>query len=344
MPLKLIPPRPGGSPYFRVRGTYLGIYVDRSTKAAVRSVAAKVLKHVEGEIERGRFAKPKGPTFADAVIRYLREGKDARFVDRLLEHFKDTPLEAIDQQAVEDAAHAIYPTGSPATRNRQVFTPVSAILQHAGVDRRFRRPAGGNGKVREFTFRVEEAEALIAAAYGQSEEFGLFLTFLFYTGCRVSEACGLQIADLEISAATALVRDTKNGTNRRAHLPPVLVAALAGHPRGLERVGKVFAMTKGSRLYKRLERAAEAAGVAIPDGVAFHALRHTWASLMRRYGGLDTTGLVATGAWLSHDAARRYEHAVASKEARQANSLPVIGAFRVRPVGGNGGNTIKIVR
>jgi integrase len=105
----------------------------------------------------------------------------------------------------------------------------------------------------------------------------------------------------------------------------VLVAALANHPRGLDRVGKVFAMTKGSRLYNRLERAAEAAGVAIPDGVAFHALRHTWASLMRRYGGLDTTGLVATGAWLSADAARRYEHAVASEEAQRADLLPVIG-------------------
>ena len=39
MPLKLIPPRK--SPFWSVRGTYLGIYVERSTKASKRAVAAK---------------------------------------------------------------------------------------------------------------------------------------------------------------------------------------------------------------------------------------------------------------------------------------------------------------
>ena len=31
--------------------------------------------------------------------------------------------------------------------------------------------------------------------------------------------------------------------------------------------------------------------------VNFHSFRHTWASWMRRYGGLDTKGLVATRNW-----------------------------------------------
>ena len=325
MPITLKEPR-GTSPHFRARGTYLGVYVDRSTKAADRATAKKIVKQIERDIERGRFQEPvkTGPTFADAAYRYVRDGHDQRFIHQLAGHFGETPLDQIDQKAIDDAAHKLLPAATNATRNRQVHTPMSAILRHAGVDMRLRRPKGANGQRREFFFRPEQAEDVINAAYDQSAEFGLFLTFLLYTGCRLSEACGLLVEDVELSRATALVRDTKNGTDRRVHLPPVLVAAMAAHPRGLERGGMVFAFTKGSRLYKRLERAAEAAGVTIPDGVAFHAFRHSFGAYARRYGGLDTSGLVATGAWLSPDAARRYEHADVSEAARASDLFPVI--------------------
>lgn len=331
MPLILKEPR-GTSPYYSVRGTYLGVYINRSTKAADRATAKKVLKQFEKDIERGRFTEPvkTSPTFLEASGRYVRDGHDGRFLEKIACYFGDTPIDQIDQQKIDDAAHDLYPTATNATRNRQVHSPVSAVLRHAGVDLRLRRPPGANGKKREFTFRLEQVDALIGAAMAQEPEFGIYLTFLLYTGCRMSEALSLTIEDMDLSSASAVVRDTKNGTDRRVHLPPVLVAALAGHPRGLEREGRLFRYQKGQRLNQRLERAAEAAGVDIPDGVAFHAFRHTWASFMRRYAGLDTTGLVATGAWLSHDAARRYEHAVASEEAQRADMLPIIGALGVR--------------
>lgn len=324
MPLKLIEPREGASKYWRVRGSYLGVSIDRSTKATERSVATKVLKEFQLEIERGRFAKNKGPTFAEAVVRYLRDARDPRFVHRLLDYFGETPLADIGQQQIDDAAHALFPVSTPPTRNRQVYTPMSAILRHAGVEIRLRRPKGGGGKQRQFFLLPEQAEGIIQAGYADNEEFGLFLTFLLYTGCRLSEALKLQVADVELSRATALVRETKNGTDRRVHLPPTLVAAMASHPRGMQRVGKVFSFGAGSRLTGHLRRAAKAAGVDIPEGVAFHAFRHSFGAYARRYGGLDTSGLVATGAWLSHAAARRYEHADVSDAARASDMFPEI--------------------
>lgn len=346
MPLVLKDPR-GTSPYYSVRGTHLGVKLNRTTKSADRATAKKMLKQFEKEIECRLFSPPvkKGPTFGEAATRYFRENDlSGGYLQRLVTRLHDTTLDQFNQQMIDDLAFELYPTQTNATRNRQVYTPVSAILNHAGVDLHLRRPKKANGEKREFTFRLEEVEALIAAALSQEPEFGIYLTFLLYTGCRMSEGLMIDIRDIHLDRGTALARDTKNGTSRLVHLPPVVVAALANHPRGLNREGRLFKFHKGQRLNARLDKAAAAAGVEIPDGVAFHAFRHTWGHWMRIYGGLDTTGLVATGAWLSHDAARRYEHAVASKEARQANSLPVIGAFRVRPVGGNGGNTIKIVR
>lgn len=49
---------------------------------------------------------------------------------------------------------------------------------------------------------------------------------------------------------------------------------------------------------------------------------------MRRYGGLDTRGLVGTGAWASEKSAARYAHVVVSEEARKADRLPAIKGKR----------------
>lgn len=334
MPLVLKEPR-APSPYWRVRGTYLGIYVDRSTRAADAKTARKVLKQIEGEIERGQFEKPlkKEPTFIDAAHRYVRDGHEARHVEKLAKHFGQTPLSEITQTAIDDAAHALYPRAKNATRNRAVYTPVSAILHHAGVDIRLRRPEGANGDTRQFWLRPEQAEALIARARETDAELAAFLLFLLYTGCRLTEALRLEADDVDLENAMALVRMTKNGKPRSVHLPPIVLAALASHPRGLQAGARVFRFHAGGKFTRRFRRVAADAGVPFPEGVAFHGFRHTWGSWMRRYAGLDTTGLVATGAWSTHDAARRYEHAVTSEEARRADLLPQIGSdTRVKSV------------
>jgi hypothetical protein len=51
---------------------------------------------------------------------------------------------------------------------------------------------------------------------------------------------------------------------------------------------------------------------------------------MRRYGGLDTSGLVATGAWKSRQAAAVYEHVEASEEAQKSDMLPCISGPTTR--------------
>ncbi len=51
---------------------------------------------------------------------------ERRFIAPPLRHFGDTPIDQIDQQAINRAAVALYPNGSNGTRNRQVHTPISA--------------------------------------------------------------------------------------------------------------------------------------------------------------------------------------------------------------------------
>ncbi|MCZ7564732.1 MAG: hypothetical protein M5U07_06365 [Xanthobacteraceae bacterium] len=73
---------------------------------------------------------------------FRNAGGDRRFLAPLLEHFGNTILTAIDSQAIDAAVIALYPDAPGATRNRQVYTPVSAVLKHAGEQLEVRTPAG----------------------------------------------------------------------------------------------------------------------------------------------------------------------------------------------------------
>lgn len=326
---------PDRSPYYRIRGKFLGVRIDRSTSTSDRRLAEKMLRDavrkIEDDAKRGPV-KPPGKSFAAGVTSYIRRGGNHRFMEPLLRYFGEKPMDEITQEMIDEAACVLYPQGTPATRNRQVYSPMSAVLRSNNIALPLVRPRGSQGKQRTFFFEPQEVERLIKVATEDDPEFGLFLTFLLYTGLRVTEALSLQIRHLNLPESRAYIETTKNGLPRTVHLPPPLVAALANHPRGYDRDGRVFRFCKGSRCYGKLYSAAEKARVMIPDHCGFHAFRHTYGAFLRRYGRLDTSGLVAAGAWKSHEAARRYEHVDVSEAAKASDFFPVVQIF-----GGNGG-------
>jgi len=80
MPLKLKPPRQGKTPYYSVRGTYLRIYVDRSTGTADRKVADRIRRRWINEIERGEYADPRiVNTEPDSAATRTNSHKPSRF-------------------------------------------------------------------------------------------------------------------------------------------------------------------------------------------------------------------------------------------------------------------------
>jgi hypothetical protein len=84
MPIKLIPPRQGKTPYWYGRGSHLGRFIDRSTRASERKLALRVVRKWQGEIERGEFAEPREPTFASAAVSYMKTGGERRLLSPLL--------------------------------------------------------------------------------------------------------------------------------------------------------------------------------------------------------------------------------------------------------------------
>lgn len=322
MPLKLIDPRPGKTPNYAIRGTYHGIYVDRTAGTPDRKKAAKLLNKIKDDIERGVHT-PKGAiTFAKAALSYLRSGGEATFMHRIVEHFGMLPLMDIDQAAIDEAAAQLYPKASAATKNRQVYTPVSAILKHAKVEYPIRRPKGAQGQIKAEWMQPEQAERLLMAAEEKDAEFRVFLALLLYTGLRLSEALNLMCAYVDLKEATIFIPKTKNNDPRAVHIPPPLIAELANHPRGLARPRETLCrFRKNGHLYTMMKEAKTKAGL---PNVTFHTFRHTWATWMRRYAKLDTKGLVGTGAWRDEKSAARYQHVIVTEEAQRADLLPVV--------------------
>jgi integrase len=321
MPLRLVPPRDGKSPNWSIRGTHLGTIIDRTAGTPQRKLAARVLAKLKLDIEAGRLAPAGAPTFASATLAYVKAGHSKRFLSPLSEHFATTPLTRLDQAAIDIAAAALYPVAGPATRNRQVYTPVSAILRHAGVSIVIRRPKGAQGTPRTAWLEPPAAFALLAASDALSATFGALTKLLLYSGARLGEALALRWTDVDLDRKLVTIRQTKTEGVRTAVLPDTVFNALT--PLRREPGDKVFRLTKSGRLYTMLAKAEKAAGVVIPDRLAFHIFRHTWATWMRRHAGLDTAALVETGAWKSRKSASVYEHLDATAEARKVLLLPV---------------------
>jgi integrase len=344
MPLKLTPPRNAKTKNLYIRGSYLGIAIDKSSGTDKRSVARAVLKRLEGQIERGEYppreisAGDAGElTFIKAAVAYLEAGHQPRYVATLIKHFGETPVAAIDQAAIDAAAVALNPGGTPMTRNRYVHTPVAAILHHAGVDITIRRPKGWQGRVVSDWLNADDAFGIIAGAETFDPEIAALLAFLLYTGARISAALDLRREDLRLDEGRAWARSQKGQPHMdvrlRADLCERLAALIASHDRQ-----RVFRLHLGAQLYHQLTR-AKLAYLRLPcpvrrpvnwieppnrlEWVTFHTFRHTWATWMRQ-AGTDIKGLVATGNWRSERSANRYAHAVARDEWERVEKLPTM--------------------
>lgn len=363
MPIKLIDPRPGKTPYYTGRGTHRGVYVERSTKFTSKQKAKECIVSWEREIERGEYdKKPTEPvagpkreaTFADAALAYLRADGEANYIGIIIDYegeyaIRDKFVREIDQIMIDNCASAIYPDAPASTRNRNFYTPVSAVLKRAGNTMEIKRPVGWRGKKSQSWLEPEQAFPLIDNCYRIDPEFGLLCMTYLYTGERLGEPLKSHLRDLRLDVRDAkgnpqpllYIPDTKNGEPRPVHLPPILVEAFRAQPPRPLSVGhrpqadagvpwlqrqpgaRLFRFHSGGHLRDMLSEAMLRTGLSFPrrEG-GFHIFCHTYGTWMTRYGGLDTEGLVRTKRWKNAESAARYAHTVASYEARQADHLP----------------------
>ena len=213
MPVKL--KRRPGRPHWYIHGTIRGVSVRESTGVADHKAAEAIRARREWEIiQRSVFGAEATATFVAAAVSYLEIGGERLYLKPIIARLGSVPLAKIDQALIEQTARALYPTASPATLNRQAFTPIAAVLNHAAkrglcAHRVIERPAQPKGRVRWLTF--EEAEQLVDAC---SPHLRPLVLFLLGTGARTSEALYLDWREVDLAGAHVTFLDTKNGEHR----------------------------------------------------------------------------------------------------------------------------------
>lgn len=332
MPLKIIPSRSkkAKTKTLYIRGSHLGTAVDVSARTDRLSLAKKVVKRIEGEIERGEYGKrqpaPSGeqPTFLNAAIAYLKDGHRKRYVQRLIDYFEDTLLSEIDQAAIDKCAQVLHPNVTACTRNTCVYTPISAILKHAGVKTLIVRPKGSKGKRRTNWFTPPDAFGVITAAEAIDPEFATLLVSLLYTGPRIGAALDVQREDLQLEEGTQWARPQKgqeaHAVTLHSELRERFAQLLATHDRR-----KVFRWRYGGHLQWLLLRAKLSyLGIPCPavrprkgwreppnrlKGYTFHTWRHTCLTWFRRYAKVPKGELLGLGTHKDERSLDIYLHA-----------------------------------
>lgn len=146
---------------------------------------------------------------------------------------------------------------------------------------------------------VGDIEALLEAAGGQSalaQRDVAILEFMYASGARVAETVGLDVLDLDLDEATALVTG-KGAKQRLVPLGQPAVAALRGYLEWRLELkgdrpdpGALFLSSRGNRLSRQaiwqlVRKYAKKAGID-PTKVSPHVLRHSAATHMVE-GGAD---------------------------------------------------------
>jgi integrase len=291
VPLKIY--RRKGSTIWHYRGTLAGHRQRGTTGTSDKEAAQQIASKIETEYWKGRLDGPQEIlTFPKAAALYLAAGKPSRFIASLVKYWGDAKVKDITPGAIRQSAIEIYPSHSNATRNRQVIVPTQAIINHCAelqlclhlkvkrfkTDTKLKKPV-----------TVEWLEQF--CAHADRPDTAALAIFMFTTGARISEALAVEWEDIDLQARKVLIKQTKLGNQRRAHIPNRLLVALANLPRNR----KPFAFAGHSSAVAAWERAVEAAGIA---PLTFHSCRHGFATALL-HQGVDIITIAKLGGWKS---------------------------------------------
>jgi integrase len=264
------------SPNWILRGTVRGIRVEETTGTSKRRVAEEIrTKREEELLTQSVYGRRATCTFAEAALSYVENGGSRRFLKPVADYFGTTSLARIDQEAIERGARKVYSGVSPATLDRQFFTPASAVLKHAAkrgwcAPLVLERPDVTAPAIRWLP--LEEANRLIEAC---GDHLRPLVVFMVYTGARIGEALWLDWRHVDLIRRHVVFPKTKNGAARGIPLHERVVVALANLP---HREGEVFRRpdglpyerpkhpddtSAGSRIKKAFAGACQRAGTGI---------------------------------------------------------------------------------
>ena len=257
---------------------------------------------------------------AQVFSAYLDAGKSDRFLLKLAEHWKDTPVEDIHAESIRRAAKKIYPTANEPTWNRQVIKPTQAAINYAS----------GLGwcpriSVKRFTenpaVKTPATVQWVRAFHRQAVKdnlphLGALCLFMFATAARIGESCRLTWADVDFTSEQATLHLFKpTPWSRVAHLPSEVLDALERIPSNRKLDEPVFGYAERGSVRCAWNNVTARAGI---ERLTPHCCRHGFATEMLR-SGFDVKTVAEMGGWKDATTVlRTYAHAIKDKTVTEA--------------------------
>lgn len=239
---------------------------------------------------------------------YRSAEKQTRFLEPIEDYWRDKPVKSITSGAIRQSAIALYPKVSNATRNRHVIVPTQAIINHASA-------LDLCAPIRVPRFKVETRvknpatwEWIQAFMQVSSPHMGALACFMFLTAARVGEALKVTWQDVDLQKGRVLIKETKVGKERVAHMPAELVVAIANIPGPRHPNDTVFKYTTGCSARRVWNDVIDRSGL---ERLTFHSCRHGFATTLL-HKGIDPVTVSKLGGWADvSQVFKTYGHAMA---------------------------------
>lgn len=292
-------------------------YYRRSTGASDEAGAADWCRaETERAIRRHLLGAEAGLTFAEAVMLYPAKPAEAKFLLKIVPHLGATMVQNIFPQTVRDLCPILYPTAATDTWQRQVISPVSAVINNAHQLGRCppirikgfsaaERIAQDHARGKQS--RVERQPGswpwLLAFQSQANPYLAALAEFMFETGARVGQAVALRPRDLDLPGRRVWLPASKGHAAQWVAISTEMMVRLANLParKPVDKVtgkvlpARVFGYSNRTGLIGAWKTACTNAG--IPYLTPHSAGRHGFYTELRVRQGIDGHAAAKAGRW-----------------------------------------------
>lgn len=320
--VKYLPPGKRGANWYIIGRDTSGRF-EYSTGQRTRGRAEAFAEQFLAERARRRVPGRSETVAFDAAAGFYKAAKphlskvDIRLVDAVARHIGNVDCRRVTHATLVEAANALYPRGSNATKNRKVISPAAAILHYAAEqewcdDRRFAKFAVSRKSNREpasdDTMRLLLANCASPARKhpnGRKHDHNqahkrVLLAMLYELGLRISDTLRMEWSGIDLRAARARVRISKTDDSASLELSPALVAMIANLPR---RGGRLFPWSTTRGVYAWLKPLRERLGVTYTPHMSRHALATAASD-----ANIPDKKAAELGVWRDPRSLHRYQH------------------------------------
>jgi integrase len=318
----IAPGRRKNNPYYLARGQHpvTGRSVEISTKTRDKAAARRFAQEIWIGLAKSSPPRPGEAISFERMARLYasykdldldepkanvgRSRDDAARLNRLIAILGRGMISDIGQARIVEVANQLCPGLSPATKNRDVITPIAAVLHYAAECEyrpwlRVRRFREAEPETRAVTMDVA-AQLITAAPEGPQQ---LLLLWLFRHGTRITQTLGIKWTDISLTEQTFRLYDKKARKWQIFPLHAEVFERLAAIPES-ERTGRLWPWSSRSSVYNWLRPMVTGLGIKFTPHMGRHSLG-TWLNAQGE-------GLRTIMAALGHKSARnsiRYQAA-----------------------------------